>query len=534
MTYRSLLILSILALLLSACGPAAAPSANVQATVDAAIAATQVAGEQQRAAIETAVAATVQANAGRIALNETPQPAPAGDAAAAPAPVATATPGAGGVTPSLPTPLPAATATPTETPLPTATPTITPTPTPLPDAVVRSDGAVNLRGGPGTVYAVVGRYPNGTALRVVGKLAAGGWLKVAGPDGKEGWMATSLLTVNVDLGQVVAAAVPPTPSAPQAQLVRTLALHDEMQKRGISLSGGSITAAALSADAASFALGDRGGGLSLWKTADGAWQGGTEYVRDWPVADLSLRGERLAFTTRDHAGNVNIASGSHDLVNADSFGSDLRGYGKKVDLNPADSDVYLVVDDRGISIGRVGSRTLQECVAQSWAGFRAARWVESNRIMAVKRYAARLYDVVGGSACLELNTSAAFEGLQSRGDSPYPEDAEISRRGKYVAIIPEFRQPDAVMVFDGATGKQVAALAQTGVFALAFHPSERYLLTSSGKGDVRLWDVLTGKEVLRLPGHTAGVTGLDFDATGRTVLTVDAGGAARIWELTLP
>ena len=93
---------------------------------------------------------------------------------------------------------------PTNTPIP-------PTPTPQPDAVVNTQNA-NLRAGPGTAYETLGSYPQGTALAVTGKNAAGAWLQVQAPDGKAGWMASSLLTVNTNLGSVAVAAAPPTPT----------------------------------------------------------------------------------------------------------------------------------------------------------------------------------------------------------------------------------------------------------------------------------------------------------------------------------
>ncbi len=69
-----------------------------------------------------------------------------------------------------------------------------------------------MRSGPGTVYGVVKSYAKGTEMEVVGKNPKGDWLKVKAPDGKIGWMAARLLTVNVDLGSVAAAEIPPTPT----------------------------------------------------------------------------------------------------------------------------------------------------------------------------------------------------------------------------------------------------------------------------------------------------------------------------------
>jgi hypothetical protein len=149
-------------------------------------------------ALASRVAATIYAG-------QTARPGGAGE----PTPAARANP----APPGAPHPLGTAarTATPTPTPRPTRTPTSTPSATPLPDALVSSQAA-NLRAGPGTVYEVVGQARQGDELRIAGKSPDGGWLEVTLPDGTRGWMSASLLAVNLDLGQVAVAAIPPTPT----------------------------------------------------------------------------------------------------------------------------------------------------------------------------------------------------------------------------------------------------------------------------------------------------------------------------------
>jgi hypothetical protein len=153
-------------------------------------------------ALATRVAATIYAK-------QTAQPGGAATPTLAPTPSA-AIPNS--APPSAQPPLGTATRTPTSTPTPrpTRTPTPTPSATSLPDAVVSSQAA-NLRAGPGTVYEVVGQARQGDELHIVGK-SSGGWLEVTLPDGTRGWVSVSLLVVNLDLGQVAVAAIPPTPT----------------------------------------------------------------------------------------------------------------------------------------------------------------------------------------------------------------------------------------------------------------------------------------------------------------------------------
>lgn len=124
--------------------------------------------------------------------------------------------------PAEPTPTPeAATATPetvTATPeAATATPeaaTATPEPataTPVTDPEVRTDSAMNVRGGPGTDYAVVGALNAGDVARITGKNAAGDWWQISLAGGAAGWVYGPLVTTSGDTGGIAIAQAPPIP-----------------------------------------------------------------------------------------------------------------------------------------------------------------------------------------------------------------------------------------------------------------------------------------------------------------------------------
>jgi uncharacterized protein YgiM (DUF1202 family) len=137
-----------------------------------------------------------------------------------------------------PTPLPAPTDTPspvppTDTPAPTATP-IPPTPPPLgvgstpvvvvaPSAVVTTEGVVlNVRGGPGTDYALVGGLQPGTELTLLARSADGAWFQIAFPadsDGR-GWVIGEFLEIQGATDQLPVAEAP---SAPAPTIEPTLA-----------------------------------------------------------------------------------------------------------------------------------------------------------------------------------------------------------------------------------------------------------------------------------------------------------------------
>ncbi len=118
-----------------------------------------------------------------------------------------------------PTSLPP-TATRTQTVAPTAT--SSPSPTPAPAASVTGD-SINVRGGPGTVYPIVGQAKKGEALPVLSRTQDGAWLEVTLADGKQGWVSAKLVTLNVSAESLpIAKAIPPTPKAPPAPALVTV------------------------------------------------------------------------------------------------------------------------------------------------------------------------------------------------------------------------------------------------------------------------------------------------------------------------
>lgn len=114
------------------------------------------------------------------------------------------------------TPVPTDTPEPTATATPTPEPTATPTATPLPEPQVLADSqGLNVRGGPGTLYPVVGQMRQGDTADILARSADGSWWQVVLADGSEGWVFANLVTVVGPLDQVaVAQDIAPPPVQP--------------------------------------------------------------------------------------------------------------------------------------------------------------------------------------------------------------------------------------------------------------------------------------------------------------------------------
>jgi len=110
---------------------------------------------------------------------------------------------------------------PTAKPVDTATFTPTPQPTSPPTARVNTD-LLNLRGGPGTNYAIVGQVRTGDQVTVVGRNEPGDWWRVCCPLGATGesWVSAQFVDLQLPTDQA-AAAIPlatiPAPPEPVVQ-----------------------------------------------------------------------------------------------------------------------------------------------------------------------------------------------------------------------------------------------------------------------------------------------------------------------------
>lgn len=107
--------------------------------------------------------------------------------------------------------------TPSATPLPTELPpTDTSTPTQTPEPQTQAESNINVRGGPGTNYAITGALAAGNPVQPVARNEAGDWLQVTLPDGNVGWVAGWLLTGAPSPESLPIAENIPTPPPPTA------------------------------------------------------------------------------------------------------------------------------------------------------------------------------------------------------------------------------------------------------------------------------------------------------------------------------
>lgn len=82
---------------------------------------------------------------------------------------------------------------------------------------VNASQIVNLRGGPGTNYPVLGQANPGVNYRILGKNDVGDWWQIETSDGQAAWIIDQLVNANGDIGAIAVAENIPPPPEPEPE-----------------------------------------------------------------------------------------------------------------------------------------------------------------------------------------------------------------------------------------------------------------------------------------------------------------------------
>src|SRR5579883_1384474 len=161
---------------------------------------------------------------------------------------------------------------------------------------------------------------------------------------------------------------------------------------------------------------------------------------------------------------------------------------------------------------------------------------DSKRLITISRDAViRLWNIAAGKQSWAEKQSGGF-GFAGTGDPHLTAD----ERQLAVLCLRSDNEME-LRVWDLVTKKRIAAIPAPYLFAggIDISPDGKFLAggsndrvtNSEDKGTVFVWDVDAGGICRRLTGHSPGDISCRFAPDGRTLLTVDRTGMIRIWEL---
>jgi WD40 repeat protein len=89
----------------------------------------------------------------------------------------------------------------------------------------------------------------------------------------------------------------------------------------------------------------------------------------------------------------------------------------------------------------------------------------------------------------------------------------------------------SVRVWDPQTGRDVFPIpAASELFAVAFSPDGRYLVTAGMNRTIEVWDAKTGAPIGKLGTHDGEIRGLTFSRDGRSLASASGDGKVKLWD----
>ena len=152
---------------------------------------------------------------------------------------------------------------------------------------------------------------------------------------------------------------------------------------------------------------------------------------------------------------------------------------------------------------------------------------------------ARVWDASSGKELLRVRGEKGADypwvrsGMRERGLEP------VGHLGRIVAAIfsPDGSQILAVsggtaVMWDAETGKEVWALNYVRVNSATFSRDGSRVVAALKDKSVRIWDAITGEELLVMSGHHGQVYSAVFSPEGSRIVTASQDETARIWDAT--
>jgi len=143
----------------------------------------------------------------------------------------------------------------------------------------------------------------------------------------------------------------------------------------------------------------------------------------------------------------------------------------------------------------------------------------------------RLWDAATGKRLLTLRGNN-FGREQSVAFSP--DGRRLAVTGYSSGTAGHAGTANAIKLWDTITGRELLALTghSSVIRCVAFSRDGKRLASASSDSTVKLWDVSTGQELLTLKGHTSTVSSVAFSPDGDRLVSAGYDGTVKLWDAT--
>ena len=146
----------------------------------------------------------------------------------------------------------------------------------------------------------------------------------------------------------------------------------------------------------------------------------------------------------------------------------------------------------------------------------------------------KVWDATNGQELLSLRGQANGE-LQILSVAFSPDGTRLAAAGADILGAGAGIAAENTRVWDAVTGNELLTITghTASVNDIAFSPDGLSLVTASDDGTAKVWDASTGKTLLTLAGHSGGVNGITFSPDGSHVATVSSDKTAKVWNVAI-
>ena len=156
--------------------------------------------------------------------------------------------------------------------------------------------------------------------------------------------------------------------------------------------------------------------------------------------------------------------------------------------------------------------------------------VDGKRLVSVSRdRAAKITDVSSG-AFIE-NVNLLKEPLTAVARHP-KKDWVLIGGAERVPYLYMLDRPRAMRIADDSTLIRKFEVQDGNILALAISPDGARMAVAGEVGDVRIYDMETGKFVAKCSGHNGGIYALQFFPDGSRLVTAGFDGTVRVYDMT--